>query len=148
MKITVYGQPGTQGSHRKGKFGQIIHDSPTTMPWREAVKQAVMVSYPVGARGVSPILYSGSVALVIQFFMACPKRAKPGDWVAVRPDCDKLIRSTGDALTEMGVYEDDSRVVSLGATKRYCGSAPGVLVLPGAIIEVFPVTQPLQALAL
>lgn len=136
MKVTVYGDPGTQGSHKIGRGGKIIHDSAKTIPWREAVKTAVMLKYPIGARGTDPILHRGPVGAIVAFSLGRPKKAKPHDWPATRPDIDKLIRSTLDALTEMGVFEDDGRVVSLGVLKQYCGT-PRALDLPGATIEVF-----------
>jgi Holliday junction resolvase RusA-like endonuclease len=139
MTITVYGKPGVQGSHKIGRGGKIVHDSAGTMPWRDSIKQAVMLAYPIGARGADPILHRGPVSVVIKFSLECPKRAKAGDWAAGRYDVDKLARCVLDPLTEMGVFEDDRRVVHLIATKRYCGIYPEVLPLPGAVIEVMPV---------
>ncbi len=139
MKITTYGNPAPQGSKRKSKAGYIIEDCPRTMNWRDSIKQAVMLAYPVGARGADTILHHGPVAVVIKFSMKCPKRAKPGDWVTTSPDVDKLCRCVLDPLTEMGVFEDDARVARLEATKRYAGPAEGVLALPGAVIEVFSI---------
>lgn len=137
MKITVYGAPATQGSHKKGNRGQIIHDSKNTMPWREAVKQAVMIAYPVGARP-DPILHRGPVGVVITFSLKRPQRPKHPVWPIAKMDLEKLCRSTLDALTEMGVFEDDGYVVKQDLVKRYCGGE-SALALPGAVVEVFEV---------
>jgi Holliday junction resolvase RusA-like endonuclease len=48
----------------------------------------------------------------------------------VRPDLDKLLRSTLDGLTDAGVWRDDSQVVSISAAKVYAknGDTPGVII--------------------
>jgi len=46
-----------------------------------------------------------------------------------------LKRSTKDALKDAGVYEDDSRVVSVLAYKVFAGEE-GESALPGAAIKV------------
>ena len=45
----------------------------------------------------------------------------------MRPDVDKYIRATLDALTSAGAYGDDAQVVSLRAVKAHAapGQAPG-----------------------
>jgi Holliday junction resolvase RusA-like endonuclease len=52
------------------------------------------------------------------FLMKRPQRPKwqlPG----VRPDIDKLVRSTLDALTMCGALEDDALIVELRANQLY-----------------------------
>jgi Holliday junction resolvase RusA-like endonuclease len=117
----------------------MIESSRKVAPWREAVVQAVMLQSPPGAR-TDPILFRGPVALDVTFTLARPKSAKPGARPAGRPDIDKLVRSTLDALTTAGVFEDDGRVVSLITQKYYVGHDPNfddnILAVPGAFIEV------------
>ena len=66
----------------------------------------------------------------ITFFMPRPKTVKR-HMPTVTPDVDKLCRAVLDALTDAGVWVDDSQVVDLGATKIY---ASGIHV--GAHITV------------
>lgn len=98
-----------------------------------------MLLYPPGGR-TDPILCRGPVHLDVTFTMPRPKSAKAGARPATRPDLDKLLRSTKDALKTAGVYEDDGRVVSVIAQKYFVGHDPsfdeGILALPGAVISV------------
>lgn len=51
-----------------------------------------------------------------------------------RPDLDKLIRSTMDALTDSGVIVDDAQVVDIRAYKAYPSGTLDALDTPGAVI--------------
>ncbi len=144
MTVTVYGLPAPQGSKRafvlKGtQRAVMVESSKAVKPWRQAVEQAVMLAYPPGTRD-SPVLCRGPVHLDVTFTMPRPKSAKPGQRPGTRPDLDKLLRSTKDALKTAGVYEDDGRVVSIIAQKYFVGHDlgydDGILSLPGARIEV------------
>lgn len=144
MTVTVYGLPAPQGSKRafvlKGTNRAVmVESSKAVKPWRQAVEQAVMLAYPPAMRH-SPVLCAGPVALDVTFTMPRPKSAKIGARPATRPDLDKLLRSTKDALKTAGVYEDDGRVVSIIAQKYFVGHDlsydDGILSLPGAVISV------------
>jgi crossover junction endodeoxyribonuclease RusA len=52
------------------------------------------------------------------------------------PDLSKLIRSTEDALTKSGIWEDDARVIDTVGGKRYPNEGPDALHRPGCIIEL------------
>ncbi len=52
-----------------------------------------------------------------------------------RPDLSKLVRSTEDALSDAGAWEDDARVVECLARKVYAGD-PDALHIPGAVIRI------------
>lgn len=58
------------------------------------------------------------VSVRITFFIPHPKTVKR-HMPTVPPDIDKLCRAVLDALTDAGVWADDSQVVDLGATKVY-----------------------------
>lgn len=66
-----------------------------------------------------------------KYLPAKHKNAPP----AVKPDGDKLERATWDALTQVGVIEDDARVVAWSGRKCYVGSDHG-METPGAVIVV------------
>lgn len=134
MLITVHGLPAPQGSKRHVGRGIMIESSKAVKPWREAVLYAVLEQEP-HSRRADPILFRGPVSLQICFYLHRPKSAKEGARPDKKPDLDKLQRSTFDALKSAGVFEDDSRVVSVHATKRYAGDESG-LTVPGALIFV------------
>jgi Holliday junction resolvase RusA-like endonuclease len=53
---------------------------------------------------------------------------------ATRPDVDKLLRSTFDALTDAGAMAEDSRVVYVNAVKAYPGGHVDALDTAGAVL--------------
>lgn len=144
MTFTVIGLPAAQGSKRfvglsKSGRGILIESSRAVKPWRTAVEQAVMLAAPFGGRR-DPILFRGAVSVDVTFTLPRPKSARKGVRPAGRPDLDKLVRSTLDALTAAGVFEDDGRVVSLITQKYYVGHDPicddNISPVPGAVISV------------
>lgn len=87
--------------------------------WRLAVKLV--------ARAHIPRLPDGPIALYIEFVMPRPKahygkkglKASAPDYHINKPDMTKLIRSTEDALTDAGIWRDDSQVANQCAVKVY-----------------------------
>ncbi len=138
MTITVYGSPAPQGSkkfvgHAGNGRGILIESSKAVKPWREAVKWA--------ARESIQDKLVGAIEVEITFTIQKPKSA-PKSRVTYpdrKPDLSKLVRSTEDALSDAGVWEDDARVVSCMARKVYPGEHPKALNSPGALIEIHDV---------
>ena len=120
----VYGTPASQGSKRHVGRGIMIESSKKLKPWREAVKFAALEKLC--------LLIDGPVTLSVTFYFLRPKTSKR-PYPSVAPDLSKLIRSTEDALTDVGVWYDDALVVSTTAHKRYCPTGQH----PGALIEVW-----------
>jgi len=148
IDITVYGIPAPQGSKRfvglgKSGKGKMIESSKAVKPWREAVKWTAMEV--MAGKSVSIGASYGPVAgpLRVQMTFTLPKPAsapkKRQKWPDRKPDLSKLVRSTEDALTDAGVWEDDSRVVDLVAAKRYPGEGRDALDRPGAVIRIMAV---------
>lgn len=83
----------------------------------------------------------GPAALRMVFTLPKPKSAPKRTRIlpAKRPDWDKLARSTGDALTDAGVYRDDAQVIDASVRKVFPGEDPEALHVPGAVITVWPV---------
>lgn len=140
MTITVYGSPAPQGSkrfvgHAKSGRGILIESSKAVKPWREAVKGAAIDAIHLG-----PGMQTGPLAIEITFTLQKPKSAPRGrrTWPDKKPDLSKLVRSTEDALTDAGAWEDDARVVSCLARKVFPGEHPKALHIPGAVIEILP----------
>lgn len=99
------------------------------------MEHAVLKAAPFGGRP-KPICCEGAVTLDITFTLPRPQSAKRGAVPNKAPDLSKLIRSTEDALTQMAVWEDDSRVVSIIAAKRYPNEGEDALPVPGAVIRI------------
>lgn len=135
VEFTVRGVPAPQGS--KDQFGR--ESSEKVPPWREAVRGEAQRAMETG--GVPTVV--GPVGVVIWFTLPRPashhvggKHDNPLKGSAPtahgkRPDIDKLVRSTLDALTVAGVWVDDSQVAELVVVKNY--GPPGQV---GARIQV------------
>lgn len=150
MTIIVYGSPAPQGSkrfvgHAKSGRGILIESSKAVKPWREAVKCAareIIVGMGIGAlTSVNQFGKMGGPLWVrMVFTIPKPKSSPKGrrTWPDRKPDLSKLVRSTEDALTDAGVWEDDARVVRCVAEKCYPGEGVDSLPTPGAVIHIQP----------
>lgn len=140
LTITVHGTPGPQGSKKlvgrdgKGR-GILVESSKKVKPWREAVKWAALMATK-GRPDSDPGITTGPISVDVIFTMQRPKSAKNGDMPSKRYDIDKLLRSTFDALTEIGAWEDDARVVQCMSMKVFPGQHPDALHVPGAVIRI------------
>ena len=135
VSLEVRGLPAAQGSKdakpvKRGDkiIGIRVADAAKSVPrirnWRSDVKDAaerMMTEAP----WAGPL--DGPLAAVIHFTVPAVH------WPWKRPDLDKFLRATFDALTAAGVWRDDSQVVHLVASKSYPGVTAGV---PGAVITV------------
>jgi len=130
MTIIVHGTPAPQGSKRHLGRGVMVESSKKVKPWREAVKWAALEC----KESVNEPMVGGSVEVEIDFYFVHPKTGKRRPTHATKPDLDKLIRSTCDAMTDAGVYEDDSRICSVQARKHYANEWSPVPA--GAVIRV------------
>jgi Holliday junction resolvase RusA-like endonuclease len=109
--------------------------------WRELVVEAVQDSPLWLHRGVeSPVVVKW------YFTVTAPARV-PADrlgYPSVRPDTDKLVRATCDAVTDSMFWKDDALKVSEMISKAYVGRfhADGTpaLHVPGCVIEIFKIT--------
>lgn len=142
LTFTVYGLPAPQGSKRHVGNGRMIESSKKVAPWREDVKLAALraleehPAWPCNAT---------SLSLHATFVLPRPRahyrtgkhlhllRPSAPEWCSTKPDLDKLLRSTGDALTAAGAYADDSRVAVVHASKLY--TYPG-METPGALLRL------------
>lgn len=142
LVVTVHGQPGVQGSKKRGRAGQIIDDSAGTLPWREAVKHAALAALRTADGSDAPSPIAGPVSVEITFTLRKPTTAPKTriSWPQRKPDIDKLLRSTFDALTDAGAWMDDAQVVDLSSRKVYPGEGIDALHIPGALIRITRVT--------
>lgn len=126
LSFFACGDPQPQGSMRSFGGGRMTCDNKKLKPWRAAVVLAALRA--IANAGGNWQKLNCPVRVELEFFVKRP--SKPMfDEPATKPDLDKLVRAISDALTEAGVYADDSRVVSLSADAFYAGLArPGVAV--------------------
>lgn len=143
ITITVIGTPAPQGSkklvgHARNGRGILIESSAKVKPWRQAV------TYAAREAGVR---LAGPVAVSMTFTLPKPKSAPKGrkTWPDRKPDVSKLVRSTEDALTDAGTWEDDARVVRCECAKVYPLEGPDALDVPGAVIRIWSVAPDGQA---
>lgn len=126
---------GSTRSFRHNRTGKIItwaDNAERLRPWQRAIAVAAR------AAGLKPA--SGSVDLVVRFYLPRPKRhygargLRPSapDAHTQKPDLDKLLRAVLDALTGVA-YRDDGQVLLIEAMKLWAdeeaeGRGPGVLI--------------------
>jgi Holliday junction resolvase RusA-like endonuclease len=137
VELVVRGVPAPQGS----KSAVVNDDGSVTMlegsstsgrrrhvAWRAAVATAALQHRMRHRR-----TFAGEIEVEVDFVMPRLKRHPVARvWCGVKPDLDKLVRSTLDGLAEGGLFDHDQRVVAVTATKRYAGpGAPS-----GALIVV------------
>lgn len=140
LEITVIGLPGPQGSKSfKGlsKAGRAIltESSKKVKPWRQAVCYAA-----IEAMGGAGLGIKGPVVVDMVFTLPKPKSApeRRASYPDKKPDLSKLVRSTEDALTDAGAWDDDARVVSCQSKKAFPNEGSGALAVPGVFIRIRP----------
>jgi Holliday junction resolvase RusA-like endonuclease len=152
LTITVHGPPAPQGSkhatlHKQSGRVVTMEASKRVRPWREAVKEAALraldaASLPSYAT-LGQLRMLGPVHVEVVFCFDKPKSApkRRRTWPITRTsgDVDKLQRSTFDALTDAGVYQDDSQVIDVHARKVFTDDPDAPLHVPGAVIRVWEV---------
>jgi Holliday junction resolvase RusA-like endonuclease len=123
----IEGEPAPQGS-KNGfvKNGRVVmvESSKKVKPWREAV--TIKTAQHMSWEGLNAITNPVEIALI--FHLPKPKSVKR-DFPSVKPDLDKLVRSTFDGLTTGGLYEDDALVIALSASKIYATDRIGCQII-------------------
>ena len=136
IHISINGiDPAPQGSKRHVGGGRLIEASKRCKPWRMAIVGACpTISRPMDVPVAVSIVFRFSRPKSHLTTNGQPRANAPKQYTVKRNDIDKVCRSSLDALVDGGVLADDSFVVVLNASKRYC--------LPyepaGAIISVIP----------
>lgn len=141
LHVVVHGTPAPQGSKRHVGRGVMVESSKKLLPWREAVKAAAWEArrdyqaLPLFARRV-PVEVEGA------FYLTRPKlhfrsdgvtlRDGAPEFVTVKPDIDKVQRSTFDALVDAAVLAGDEQIVRVALTMRYGPVAGADLLLQEA----------------
>ena len=145
LSFRVIGTPAAQGSKRFVGNGVMVESSKRVRPWRQDVKAAVCAA--IGGNHPA-LLFDGAVVVDAAYYFPRPKShyrtgrnahllkdSAARFFVATKPDIEKVVRSTHDAITEAGVWRDDAQVVELRVKKLYADERP-----PGAEITIEGVT--------
>lgn len=126
LSFRVTGQPAPQGSKRHVGHGVMVESSKAVKPWRQDVVSAAQAAVD-GVEWEPP---RQAKALLIFGFRRPRSHYRTGRnahllrdaapaYHSTKPDGDKLVRSTFDALTTAGVIRDDCTVVDFRAQKVY-----------------------------
>lgn len=139
MEFVVVGMPAPQGSKKfvgttKTGRGIMVESSKKVRPWRMDVKAAAEL-----AREDHGGMFAGPLRVSMVFTLPKPASApkKRQTWPDRKPDLSKLVRSTEDAISDAGLWEDDARIVEFGrVAKVFPGEDPEALSMPGVRIRI------------
>jgi hypothetical protein len=127
----IEGEPAPQGS-KTGKVvnGRVImwEASAKVKPWRTAVALQTQAYRASQWPNAEQWTIKTPVQITLIFHLPKPKSVKR-DFPSVKPDLDKLVRSTFDGLTTGGLYEDDALVIALSASKIYATDRIGCQII-------------------
>lgn len=141
LTFFVVGTPAPQGSKRYLKPGVMVESSKRVAPWRADVRAAAEAALNGDPDAFLP-LWDGPIDLNVVFYFPRPKshygtgrnagtlKESAPLFHTQAPDCDKLARAVGDALTSV-VFADDKTIIRWAATKRWgdAGGQPGARVV-------------------
>jgi Holliday junction resolvase RusA-like endonuclease len=124
MKIafTVYAHPEPQGSTKAvvppgWTRAVITSDNTALKSYRHVVGMAAVVAMRDAGQAMIPA--DAPVCLAVRFYLTKPPSVPKKRWApVVKPDLDKLLRATFDALAGI-VYARDQQIVSARADKVY-----------------------------
>lgn len=147
LTVVVHGTPAPQGSKIRNPTGGVRESSKAVRPWREAVRHTTELAVQSHA-WTPPLAAEVTVVFTLKRPATHYGTGRHADRLKdtappapnARPDLDKLVRATLDALTDAGAITDDARVVSLYAVKAYPGGDLDALDTTGATIVVRAVT--------
>ena len=128
FEVVIPMEPVAKGRPRATRLGRIYtpkgtRNAEAQMRW--AIEEKLKRDYPNHARP----LFDGPCTLMCNFIFARPKTSRK-DFHTVKPDCDNLAKSICDSLNTM-VFADDSQVVHLVVSKRYCTERESPHVVAG-----------------
>src|ERR1039458_776975 len=115
ISFTVLGTPVAQGSMKRTRHGGMTHSNLKLKWWRQDVGWA--------ANAAGAVLDEASnhtpVRLEADFFFERPKSVPASrTFPTVPPDCDKLLRAIGDALSGV-LWVDEAQLVEVTGRKFY-----------------------------
>lgn len=144
LSITAYGTPTPQGSKQIVRGILVDANRARLRTWREDVKQAALEALDtntswdrdaVAVLGSFTFQFNRPKNHFVAGDPARPLKANAPRLHVQRPDLDKLLRSTWDALTDAGVVWDDCRIAQAFAAKVYVNGhdRPGATITLTAV---------------
>ena len=152
LTFEVLGKPVGQGRISfLGKGRPAIHSNQNRLlPWRELVQHAAEAAITeeqqrFAALDVAPWFggfpLDGPIGLYACFTL--PKAAKSAKtkttWPTKRPDGSHLLRAVEDAMTNAGVWRDDSQLVDEHLVKAFPGEHSQALHVPGVRVVIYTI---------
>lgn len=119
------GQPRPRAFSRAGKAH--VFSPSTAEGWKSAIALAVLDAKPAG------LPLEGPLHVSLKCYFPRPKShylksgVRPGapTYHVGRPDADNVLKAALDALTQIGLWHDDSQVCSVRVLKSYDATVPG-----------------------
>lgn len=130
------GQPRPRAFARNGHVR--VYDPGTAEAWKGQIAASLA--------GYTQRQIPGPVTLDLDFEMPRPKSHRRRDgslkpdapiWCTSKPDIDNAVKAVLDALTQIGLWHDDTQVVMLAVTMRY-GNGRSGCTLSLAELEATP----------
>ena len=134
FSFRVFGEPAPKGSysalHTKNGRAYLIPASKKEHPWRERVRLTALNEIRLTHEHI-PLDCGLTISMI--FYLPRPKSVTKNKrpHPTVKPDIDKLLRSTNDALTDSGIIADDARILEITGKKKYADDRQ-----PGAYITI------------
>lgn len=128
LHIEIVGRPAPQGSKKTGGAGQLLESSAYLPAWRAAIRIGAFKAY--AAAGISPAalpVFPVDMPVMIErcmFWVTSQQCRADGISLPIgKPDIDKLLRSTLDALgggryKTARLYDDDSQIVMINGLAK------------------------------
>lgn len=140
IPLTTNGKPVFKNGKRV--WTARVYDPGTADEWKACVAAAARRHRP-------PQPLEGPLSVEIVFHMPRPLshfgtgrnagilKADAPTWHVCRPDADNLLKAVLDALTQLGMWHDDSQVCKPSVVKRY-GHRPGadITITPLVAVEM------------
>jgi len=130
------GQPRPRAFFNKKTGRASVYDQGTAEGWKSLVAFAAKPFLPK-----EPL--SGPVRLMVSFIFPRPARLmrkKDPDGLiphTSKPDSDNCMKAVMDALTQIGMWRDDSQVCNQTVTKSYAGKNGQA----GALIQIYRIDE-------
>lgn len=138
ISFDVLGEPKSQPRPKAARRGSFVHiyTPATAKAWKGSVASAA-------GPFLSPSPIEGPLSLTLDFRFARPKshltskgaltKSAPRAHTS-KPDADNLAKAVMDALTDAGLWKDDTQIVDLHVRKSYVES--GLSKAEGATVTL------------
>ena len=138
IEFTAYGTPKAQPRAKaciRGKHAG-VYDPGTANDWKTIVRNAAFAEWDG-----KPLI--GPLYVQIDAWLPRPKshftkkglRPNAPEWVVTKPDLDNIEKAILDALTNIGLWRDDSQVARVDKCKLYTDASPRAWVKIQEICE-------------